>query len=154
MHGLIKNKSFFNKSIWFIDGTQTGTLGQNEPGSTPHSSDLQKWSLTIRCSRQPLFRVFLPLWHYVGGPPSRQSLCLFWRETRQKVWTRDLNATGSRKRTPVGELEEGTQRKQLVMGDAGWQLGSRHRTAEVTSRHEIESSISEGRPVKISQHSS
>ena len=34
------------------------------------------------------------------------------------------------------------------------QKGSRHRTAEETSRHEIESSSSEGRPVKMSQHSS
>ena len=33
-------------------------------------------------------------------------------------------------------------------------VGSRHRTAEETSRHEIGSRSSEGRPVKMSQHSS
>ena len=32
----------------------------------------------------------------VGGPPSSRSLCLFWRETRRRVCTRDLDATGSR----------------------------------------------------------
>ena len=33
-------------------------------------------------------------------------------------------------------------------------VGSRHRTTEETSQHEIRSSSSEGRPVKMSQHSS
>ena len=93
------------------------------------------------------------VWHYVGDPPSRRFLCLFWRETRQRVWTQDLDATGSRKRTRVGswtkELREGSWQQATESGR--W---SRHRTAELTSRHEIESSISEGRPVKMSQYSS
>ena len=46
------------------------------------------------------------VWHYVGGPPSRRSLCLFWRETRQRVWTRDFDATGSRKGIPVGSWKK------------------------------------------------
>ena len=39
--------------------------------------------------------VQLLLGYYVGGPPSRLSLCLFWLETRQRVWTRNLNVTRS-----------------------------------------------------------
>ena len=96
------------------------------------------------------------MWHYVGGPPSRRSLCLFWHETRQRVSTRDLDAPGSWKGTPVEELEEGTERKSWRVGDGRGRraVGSRHRTAEETSRHEIGSSSSEGSPVKMSQHSS
>ena len=60
------------------------------------------------------------MWHYVGGPPSRWSLCMFWRETRQRVWTRDLDATGSRKRTRVGswtkELRGGCWRRKTQSG--------------------------------------
>ena len=61
---------------------------------------------------------YVQMCHYVGGPPSRRFLCLFWSKTRQRVWTRNLNATGSRKGTRVRELEEETQRRQLATGDA------------------------------------
>ena len=57
------------------------------------------------------------------------------------------------KGTRVGELDKGTQRSQLATGNAGWQLESTP-DREETSRHEIESSSSEGRSVKMSQHSS
>ena len=43
-----------------------------------------------------------------------------------KFWACDLDASGSRKRRP-GELDKGTERRQLAKGDAS---GSRHRTAE------------------------
>ena len=46
------------------------------------------------------------VWHYEGSLPSRWSLCQFWRETRQRVWTQDLNATRSRRRTPVGSWKK------------------------------------------------
>ena len=97
-----------------------------------------------------LFMIVI-FWHDVGGPLSRRSLCLFWRETKQmpelKISTRPEVGKGtpvwSSKKEPTG----GSWRKVT-------QKGSRHRTAEETSRHEIESSSSEGRPVKMSQHSS
>ena len=50
--------------------------------------------------------------------------------------------------TPV-RVGQRNGEKQLAKGDA-----SRNRTAEVTSRHERESSSSEGGPVKMRQHSS
>ena len=55
--------------------------------------------------------------------------------------------------TPVRELEQGTQREWVGGGRGRRALGSRDRTAEETSWHERESSISEGIPVKMSQHS-
>ena len=102
--------------------------------------------------RKRSFRVTLDyVLHYVGGPPRRRSLCLFWRDSRQRVWTRDLDATGSRKRTRVGSWTKEHR-------EGGWRrvtwVASRRRTVEVTSQHERESSSSEGRPVKMSQHSS
>ena len=121
---------------------------------TPVLADQQKLALfsSVRDTGWSLREcIKLSLWHYAGCPTSRRFLCLFWRETRQRVWTRDLDATGSRKRTPVRELEEGTQRRQLAKGDASGQSNTR---AEVTGRHERESRVSEGRPVKMSQHSS
>ena len=41
--------------------------------------------------------------HYIGGPPSRRFLCLFWRETRQRVFGLEILAwpeevTGRKKR--------------------------------------------------------
>ena len=38
-----------------------------------------------RCRLYHLFLYINPLWHYVGGLPSRRFLCLFWRKTRQRV---------------------------------------------------------------------
>ena len=35
----------------------------------------QQWYVTLAVTL---------LWHYVGGPPSRRSLDLFWRETKKK----------------------------------------------------------------------
>ena len=52
----------------------------------------------------------LILWHYVGGSPSRRSLCLFWRETKQRVWDRDLQR--DRKRGDVREKPEGELAKR------------------------------------------
>ena len=52
--------------------------------------------------------------------------------------------SGSWEKEPRGRVGDGS---------AGWQLGSTPDIWE-TSRHEIESSSSEGRPVKMSQHSS
>ena len=57
------------------------------------------------------------------------------------------------KGTPVAV---GRRNPQKAVGDGRGRraVGSRHRTAEETSRHEIGSSSSDGRPVKMSQHSS
>ena len=78
---------------------------------------------------------YLPniMWHYVGVPPSRRSLCLFWRETRQRVWTRDLDMTGSRKRTWVKSWTK-ELRSQLVTGDGEWQMKSTPNSRETSRR--------------------
>ena len=93
------------------------------------------------------------MWHYLGGPPSRQPLCLFWRETRQKVWSRDLDATGSRKGTPVRSWtkERGEFSWRRATKKGSWQSTPDSRRDQ---SDEIGSSSSEGRPVKMSQHSS
>ena len=53
------------------------------------------------------------------GAPSRQSFCLFWRETKQRpeleISTRPEVGKGTLVRE---ELEEGTHRRQLAKGDA------------------------------------
>ena len=107
----------------------------------------RQWGKGIRNINGILF--IERMWHYVGGPLSRRSLCLFWRETKQRAWARDLR----RDRKWVRERESGVGRrnaqKSVCDGD-----GSRHRAAEETSRHEIGSSSSEGRPIKMSQHPS
>ena len=53
------------------------------------------------------------LWHYVGGPLSRQSLCLFWRDTKQRAWTRDLRRDRKWRRKAVSK---GTQREWVGEG--------------------------------------
>ena len=91
------------------------------------------------------------LLHYVGGPPSRRSLCLFWRETKQ----RPVPAISTRPevgRERPRELDKRTERRQLAKGDASGQLTPDSRSDQ--SAWEIGSSRSEGRPVKMSQHSS
>ena len=80
---------------------------------------------------------------------AKQTMPLFWRETRQRVWTRDLNETGSRKGTPVREWDKGTE-KELATDNG---QGSRHRTAERSVKWDAVQS-SERRRVKMSQHSS
>ena len=57
------------------------------------------------------------------------------REHQSESWTK--------------EHREGSWRRETQGGSWGVDTGQRE-----TSRHEIESSISEGRPVKMSQHSS
>ena len=62
--------------------------------------------------------LFNPLWHYVGGPPSRRSLCLFWRETEQRAWTRDLRRDRKwegkgRSGEAKGAVGKGTQRRSV-----------------------------------------
>ena len=53
------------------------------------------------------------------------------------------DATGSRQGSVSQELNKGTQRKQLATGKAEWLVDT---GAEVTSRHEREFRVSEGRP--------
>ena len=66
---------------------------------------------------------WINVWHYVGDPPSRQSLCLFWRETRQRVWTRDLDTTGSRQGNARGVGRRNSE-KELAKSDAEGQSTS------------------------------
>ena len=47
-----------------------------------------------------------------------RSLCLFWRETKQRPEHEILTRPEVGKATPVGELEEETQKRQLAKGDA------------------------------------
>ena len=77
---------------------------------------------------------------------------LVWNQT--KAWARDLDVTGSRQGNASQRV--GRRNSEKAVGDERWRraVGSRHRTAEETSWHEIGSSSSEGRSVKMSQHSS
>ena len=56
----------FNRSIWLIEVTQTGTTipdqNNGHEGMNPHSQSLQNWSLTIRCSL-----VSYPKHPFLGG---------------------------------------------------------------------------------------
>ena len=67
--------------------------------------------------------------------------------------SRDLKTTGSWQEN-AGQRKVGRRNPQKEVGEEWRRGGSRHRTAEETSRHVIESRSSEGRPVKMSQHSS
>ena len=51
---------------------------------------------------------FGQMWHYVGGPPNRRSLCLFGRETKQRTSIRDLrrDRKWGRKQGPREAIEE------------------------------------------------
>ena len=71
-----------------------------------------------------------------------------------KAWARDLRR--DRKWVRVRESGVGQRNSEKSVGDERSRRasGSRHRTTEETSRHEIGSSSCEGRPVKMSQHSS
>ena len=66
----------------------------------------------------------LLLWHYVGGLPSRRSLCLFWRETKHRAWTRDFRRDrkwgrkSRSERSQRGELEREPSRGQWAKRDA------------------------------------
>ena len=107
------------------------------------------------------FRLLMPnpflymeqLWHYVGGPLSKRFLCLFWRETKQRPEIEILTRPEVGKGTPVRSWK-----KELREGSWRWAteraVGSRHWTAKEISQHEIESSSSGRRTVKMSQHSS
>ena len=90
------------------------------------------------------------MWHNVGGPLSRRSFCLFWRETKglslqSSTWPEV--GKGTRVRSWTKELRGGVGNRRRRVA-----VGSRHRTAEETSQHEIGFSSSEGKPVKMSQH--
>ena len=77
------------------------------------------------------------MWHYVGGPPSRRSLCLFWWETRQRVWTRDF--WWDRKWGRKGRSE----RSQRGSWQRETQSGSKQWTKEENNQCEVESRGSE-----------
>ena len=77
----------------------------------------------------------------MGGPLSRRSLCLFWCETKQRPEFEIFDEAGQ------GNTSQSNWKKEP-------REGSWRRAAEETSRHEIESRSNEGRPVKMSQHSS
>ena len=71
------------------------------------------------------------VWHHVGGPLSRRSLCLFWRETKQRAWSRDLWRDWKWGKKAVGK---GTQRGQLTKGDAERQSTTDSRRASRRER--------------------
>ena len=62
------------------------------------------------------------LQHYVGGPPSRWPLCLFWRETKQRPEPEIFNVTWLEvgKGTRVGAGQRNSE-KELVKGDVSGQ---------------------------------
>ena len=55
------------------------------------------------------------MWHYVGGTPSRRSLCLFWRKIKQRPELEFSDKTEVGEKSRVGK---GTQRGQLAKRDA------------------------------------
>ena len=63
------------------------------------------------------------VWHYVGGPLSRRSLCLFWRETKQRPELEISTGPEVGKGTPVKswkkELSAGSWRRARQKGS--WQ---------------------------------
>ena len=64
------------------------------------------------------------LWHYVDGPPSRRSLCLFWRETRQRVLD-----SRSRTRPEVGKGTREWERERERAGRRNsWEVSWRRET--------------------------
>ena len=71
---------------------------------------------------------------------ARRSLCLFRRETKQRIWTRDLNMTGSRKETPVGV---GQRNPEEGVGE-GWRKWAVD-TGPVDMREGPSRPVSEGR---------
>ena len=77
----------------------------------------------------------------MGGPPSRRSLCLFWRETKQSPELEISDKTGS-----GGEKNSWQRNPERVSWQrnpkkASWrkemQRGRRERTAEGTSQDEL-----------------
>ena len=110
-------------------------------------------------------------WHYVGGPPSRRSLRLFWCETKQRAWTWDLrrdrkwgrkgrserSQRSSWKRNPERGVGKGMQRgwvgkerrRETVENGAE---GTNQDELAVLSRQRSAEGSSEGRPVKMSWH--
>ena len=63
------------------------------------------------------------VWHYVGGPLSRRSLCQFWHETKQRpeleISTRSEVCKGTPVRSSTKELREGSWRRATEKGS--WQ---------------------------------
>ena len=78
-----------------------------------------------------------------------RSLCLFWRETKQRS---ELEISTRPEGNASQELEEGTQRRSWWRETQSGSC-SRQRTAAETSRHGIGSRSRKGRPVRISRHS-
>ena len=87
-----------------------------------------------------------------GGEPSRRSICLFWRETKQRPEFEIFDETGSGQGNARERIRKGTQREELAKGDVEGQSTTDSRRDQ--SAWERESWSSEGRPVKMSQHSS
>ena len=67
------------------------------------------------------------MWHNVGVPLSKRSLCLFWCEAKQKAWTRDLRRDRKWEKKGVGK---GTQREELAKGDAEGQSSTNSRRVQ------------------------
>ena len=95
----------------------------------------------------PTFDV-MTLWRGCG----KQTIFLFvlaQNQTKPELEISTRREVGKETRVRVGRRNPRRSSWRRVA-----QRGSRHRLAEKTSQHEIESRISEGRPVKMSQHSS
>ena len=72
------------------------------------------------------------MWHYAGGTPGRQSLCLFWRETKQRPELEISDKTGSGgEKTSWKRNPERASRRRVT------QRGSWEQTAEGTSQYEL-----------------
>ena len=77
----------------------------------------------------------------MGGPPSRRFLCLFWRETRQRIfWTWNLAVSGSGKGTrkrvgwtkELAGVSDGTAERR-VNRELAWNHGQMRSTPETVA---------------------
>ena len=94
----------------------------------------------IHCDTMKRVRQVDNLFVCFGAKPNKG---LSSRSRRDRKWARERRSERSWKKEP----REGSWRRVT-------QKGRRQQTAEESSRHEIGSRSSEGRPVKMSQHSS
>ena len=92
------------------------------------------------------------MWHYEGSAPAEDPFVCFGAKANKAFGLDILDVTGSWQGKTSRRVG---QRNQMRSWRWAWQKGSWQSTPdrEETSRHEIGSCSSEGRPVKMNQHS-
>ena len=91
------------------------------------------------------------MWHYEVGCAKQTIFLLVLPRNQTKAWARNLRRDRKWVRERERELKRGTQRKRLAKGDAEWQSTPDSRRDQ-SAWDRVQDG--EGRPVKMSQHSS